>query len=201
MRVRQHEQAIPGHHRRRRAGRRRARASSSASAASPASLVERRVGLHNIPKGQNLTSRTLEHFYFWGVVDEMRATRIMPKEVPASRRHRLQDPDERALVRASPGREMTNKYYFQANDRLPQYEMERVLRARMASAAGRRDALGLAARDGRRRTPAACASPSRRKAATRPRCSRPTMRSAATAAIRSCARRSASSAAATTTTS
>ena len=31
-------------------------------------LVESRIGLANIPKGQNLTQRTLEHFYFWGLV-------------------------------------------------------------------------------------------------------------------------------------
>src|ERR1700719_3984770 len=41
-------------------------------------LVERRRTLHQIPKGQNLTPRTLEHFYFWGVADELRASRLMP---------------------------------------------------------------------------------------------------------------------------
>ena len=95
-------------------------------------LVERREGLHNIPKGQNLTSRTLEHCYFWGVLDEMRATRIMPQEVPASG-----VTGYKSLMNehwfALPGREVTNAYYFQANDRLPQYDMERVLRAKMAT--------------------------------------------------------------------
>ena len=47
-------------------------------------LIERRVGMHNIPKGQNLTQRTLEHFYFWGCVDEVRAQRLLPPEVPAA---------------------------------------------------------------------------------------------------------------------
>lgn len=95
-------------------------------------IVERRVGLHNIPKGQNLTSRTLEHFYYWGVVDKLRAARIMPKEVPASGvtgYKTLMSEHWFALE----GREMTNAYYFQANDRLPQYEMETVLRERMES--------------------------------------------------------------------
>ena len=32
-------------------------------------LIERRRRLQQIPKGQNLTQRTLEHFYFWGIVD------------------------------------------------------------------------------------------------------------------------------------
>ena len=31
-------------------------------------LVETRTTMHRIPKGQNLTQRTLEHFYFWGIV-------------------------------------------------------------------------------------------------------------------------------------
>src|SRR5947209_11105533 len=47
-------------------------------------LVERRVGMHKIPKGQNLAQRTLERFYFWGCVDELRAERILPPEVPAA---------------------------------------------------------------------------------------------------------------------
>ena len=95
-------------------------------------LVERRVGLHNIPKGQNLTPRTLEHFYFWGVVDELRATRILSKEVPAAgvtAYKNMINPHYFIL----PGREITNSYYFQSNDRLPQYEMERVLRAKLAT--------------------------------------------------------------------
>jgi 2-polyprenyl-6-methoxyphenol hydroxylase-like FAD-dependent oxidoreductase len=95
-------------------------------------VIERRVGLHNIPKGQNLTSRTLEHFYYWGVLEELRASRIMPKEVPASG-----ITGYRTLISehwyALPGREITNSYYFQDNDRLPQYDMERVLRARQAT--------------------------------------------------------------------
>jgi 4-hydroxyisophthalate hydroxylase len=44
--------------------------------------VERRTGLENIPKGQNLTQRTLEHFYFWGIADELRAMRVMPPGYP-----------------------------------------------------------------------------------------------------------------------
>src|ERR1700722_14226007 len=47
-------------------------------------LVERRTALSNIPKGQNLTPRTLEHFYFWGIADQLRAARIMPKDYPIS---------------------------------------------------------------------------------------------------------------------
>jgi len=45
-------------------------------------LIERRRRLQQIPKGQNLTQRTLEHFYFWGIVDELRAARVMPPGYP-----------------------------------------------------------------------------------------------------------------------
>ena len=44
-------------------------------------VIEHRRGMHNIPKGQNLTARTLEHFWSWGVVDDIRAARIMPKSI------------------------------------------------------------------------------------------------------------------------
>ena len=47
-------------------------------------LVERHVLMQRIPKGQNLTQRTLEHFYFWNCVDALRAARLMPQGVPTS---------------------------------------------------------------------------------------------------------------------
>src|SRR3954470_22640100 len=45
-------------------------------------LVESRTTLHQIPKGQNLTQRTLEHFHFWGIADALRAARVMPRGFP-----------------------------------------------------------------------------------------------------------------------
>jgi 2-polyprenyl-6-methoxyphenol hydroxylase-like FAD-dependent oxidoreductase len=90
-------------------------------------LVERRVGMHKIPKGQNLAQRTLERFYFWGCVDELRAQRMLPPEVPASGVTAY-----KSLMseywHAFAGREAVNAYYFQKNDRLPQYLLENVLR-------------------------------------------------------------------------
>src|SRR5258705_3035697 len=41
-------------------------------------LVERYNSPQPIPKGQNLTQRTLEHFYFWGAEPELRAARTIP---------------------------------------------------------------------------------------------------------------------------
>jgi 2-polyprenyl-6-methoxyphenol hydroxylase-like FAD-dependent oxidoreductase len=94
-------------------------------------LVERRTALQNIPKGQNLTPRTLEHFYFWGIADALRAERIMPKGYPISGLSAYGNlmSDYWFIV---PQREMIRKFYFQDVERLPQYLTEKVLRARMA---------------------------------------------------------------------
>src|SRR6476620_7170834 len=45
-------------------------------------LIERRAEPHHIPKGQLLTHRTIEHFYFFGAIDELRAARLMPRDYP-----------------------------------------------------------------------------------------------------------------------
>ena len=98
-------------------------------------LVESRTGLQQIPKGQNLTQRTLEHFYFWGVVDEIRAARLMPPGYPIGELTAygslMSD-----YWHAPPGRELVRPYYFQDNERLPQYCVEEVLRRRMATLPG-----------------------------------------------------------------
>ena len=95
-------------------------------------LVESRTGLQQIPKGQNLTQRTLEHFYFWGVVDEIRAARVMPPG------HAIGELTAYGSLMsdwwyAGPGREVVRPYYFQDNERLPQYCVEAVLRRKMAA--------------------------------------------------------------------
>lgn len=95
-------------------------------------LIERRLGLHRIPKGQNLTQRTLEHFYFWGIVDALRAERVMPPGVPVSGVTAYKSLMSEFWV-APPGRELVRDYYFEANDRLPQYALEAVLRKRLAT--------------------------------------------------------------------
>ena len=94
-------------------------------------LVESRIGLPNIPKGQNLTQRTLEHFYFWGIVDELRAVRVMPPGYPIGEVTAYGDLMS-PYWHAPAGRELVRPYYFQANERLPQYRMETVLRNRIA---------------------------------------------------------------------
>ncbi|NMG40659.1 monooxygenase [Chelativorans sp. ZYF759] len=84
-----------------------------------------------VPKGQNLTQRTMEHFHFWGAEKELRAARTIPPEYGIggitaygtllSGHH--YDWLQRELVRP---------FYFTDNERLPQYATEEVLRARVA---------------------------------------------------------------------
>lgn len=94
-------------------------------------LVERRTALQNIPKGQNLTPRTLEHFYFWGIADALRAERIMPKGYPIAGLTAYGNLMSEYWY-VVPQRELVRKYYFEDVERLPQYLTEKVLRARMA---------------------------------------------------------------------
>ena len=107
-------------------------------------VIERRTEPQPIPKGQNLTQRTLEHFYFWGLVDELRAARLMPVGYPTSGvtayGNLMSD-----YWYAPPGREIVGSYYFQANDRLPQYKMEEVLRRKLATYAHVRNLFGWSA--------------------------------------------------------
>ncbi len=95
-------------------------------------VIERRSGLQNIPKGQNLTQRTLEHFYFWGIVDELRAARAMPQGYPIGEVVAYGNLMSE-YWQSTAGREVVRDYYFQANDRLPQYRTEEVLRRKMAT--------------------------------------------------------------------
>ena len=86
--------------------------------------------MHQIPKGQNLTQRTLEHFYFWGIADELRAARLMPKGAPIGEITAYGDLMSN-YWHAPAGREVVRPFYFQDNDRMPQYRMEAVLRTKL----------------------------------------------------------------------
>ncbi|WP_024508215.1 FAD-dependent monooxygenase [Bradyrhizobium sp. ARR65] len=94
-------------------------------------LVERYTDLQPIPKGQNLTQRTLEHFYFWGAEDQLRAARTIPRDYGIGGMTCYStllggysyDWLQRELVRP---------FYFTDNERLPQYATEAVLRRRAA---------------------------------------------------------------------
>jgi len=94
-------------------------------------LIERRIEPQRIPKGQNLTQRSVEHFYFWGIADELRAARLLPPDFPMSGIIAYESLSSDYWY-APPLREIVNSYYFQKNDRLPQYQTEMVMRKRVA---------------------------------------------------------------------
>ena len=93
-------------------------------------LVERRAAPQRIPKGQNLTQRTMEHFARWGCAEQLRSRRVLPKGYPiggiVAYRDLMSD-----YWHAPPGREAVGNFFSQANERLPQYETEAVLRERV----------------------------------------------------------------------
>jgi len=94
-------------------------------------IVERNVKPQRIPKGQSLTNRTLEHFYFWHCVDELRAARIMPPGYPIGGLSAYGNlMSEYSRIGGDIGDDRRG-FYFQTNERLPQYQTEEVLRARL----------------------------------------------------------------------
>src|SRR6188472_4278185 len=95
-------------------------------------LVEPRTTLGRIPKGQNLTQRTLEHFAKWGIDKDLRDARLMPKgqaigELTAYGNLMSE------YWHAPAGRELVRAFYAEDNERLPQYQMEAVLRRKVST--------------------------------------------------------------------
>jgi 4-hydroxyisophthalate hydroxylase len=94
-------------------------------------VVERHADPQPIPKGQNLTQRTCEHFRAWGCEAEIRTAHPLPKDAGIGGMTAygtlLSDYTYDWLNRAN-----VKDYYFAANARLPQYATERVLRQRAA---------------------------------------------------------------------
>ena len=94
-------------------------------------VLERSTALHGVPKGQNLTQRTGEHFRRWGVSEAVRKASLIPPEFGnagivtygklLSDYH--YDWFRRSRVRS---------FYFADNERLPQYRLEEVFRRRVA---------------------------------------------------------------------
>ena len=154
-------------------------------------VVERYASPQPIPKGQNLTQRTLEHFCFWGAEPELRAARTIPKDYGIG--------GMTAYGTLLSGyahdwmqRELVRPYYFTDNERLPQYATEAVLRHRLSQLQSVEtlygwNAAGIEQDDGRRAGDDSRAQ--RRSVAAR--CGR-IMWSAATAVALSCATRQAS---------
>ena len=95
-------------------------------------IIERRTKAHRIPKGQNLMQRTLDHFYCWGIADELRAARVMPDGYPIGSITTYGDLMSQFWYKPQQ-REAVKEYFFQANERLPQYCTEEVLRKKITS--------------------------------------------------------------------
>lgn len=94
-------------------------------------VVEKRTELSLIPKGQGLSQRSFEHLWRWGIADEVRAARALPGEYGIGQ-VTIYDSVTSDVWDALPARELVQRYYFQANERLPQYRTEQVLRRRVA---------------------------------------------------------------------
>lgn len=97
----------------------------------PTLVLERNNAPSPIPKGQNLTQRTLEHFHFWGAEDALRGVQPIPPSYGVG--------GLTAYGSLLGGihydwlqRDLVDDYYYTRNGRLPQYETERVLRERAA---------------------------------------------------------------------
>src|ERR1044071_9189682 len=92
-------------------------------------VVERYAQPQPIPKGQNLTQRTMEHFHFWGVEKAVRAARTIPPQYGigglTAYGTLLGDYSYDWMQR-----ELVRPFYFTDNERLPQYATEAVLRQR-----------------------------------------------------------------------
>ncbi|MEP5181340.1 MAG: FAD-dependent monooxygenase [Rhizobiaceae bacterium] len=94
-------------------------------------VIERSTEVHDIPKGQNLTQRSGEHFRSWNVLAEIEAASPIPREFGnagmVAYNTLLGDYHYDWFKRGA-----VADYYFARNQRLPQYEAEKVLRARAA---------------------------------------------------------------------
>ncbi|WMT89366.1 FAD-dependent monooxygenase [Pelagibacterium sp. H642] len=94
-------------------------------------VVERYHQPQPVPKGQNLTQRTMEHFHFWGAERMLRSARTVPTEYGIggmTTYGTLLSPYTYDWLQ----RELVRPFYYQENERLPQYQTEAVLRARVA---------------------------------------------------------------------
>jgi 4-hydroxyisophthalate hydroxylase len=150
-------------------------------------VVERHPQPQPIPKGQNLTQRTMEHFHFWGVEAEIRKAVPIPAERGigglTAYGSLLSDYHYDWYQRVS-----VRPFYFTDNERLPQYATEEVLRRRVAELPSVEVLYGWSAEDVRQEREGASADIVEPESGERKR-----LRGrGATAAARSCAAASAS---------
>jgi 4-hydroxyisophthalate hydroxylase len=96
----------------------------------PCVVVERRTEPAAIPKGQNLTARSMEHFYYWDCAEKLYAARVLPEDFPIGGITAYENLAGEYWY-APAGREAVGDFYFQRHERLPQYLTEAVLRDRV----------------------------------------------------------------------
>lgn len=94
-------------------------------------VVERYEQPQPIPKGQNLTTRTMEHFHAWGAEKQLRAARTIPPDYGIGGLTAYGTLLGQYSYDWFP-RDLVRPYYAQANERLPQYATEAVLRQRVS---------------------------------------------------------------------
>ena len=93
-------------------------------------VLEQTTELHSIPKGQNLTQRTGEHFVRWSIADKIKAAQHIPSTFGNSgvvTYGNLLSPYNFSWFKRS----QVGSYYAAENMRLPQYETEKILRNRV----------------------------------------------------------------------
>ena len=94
-------------------------------------VLERGTELHRIPKGQNLTQRTGEHFRAWGVTQAIREATPIPREFGnaglVTYGKLLSDYSYDWFQRSKVG-----AYYHALNERLPQHRLFGLGRVRIA---------------------------------------------------------------------
>lgn len=95
-------------------------------------VIEQRTDPAPIPKGQNLTQRTMEHFRAWGIERAARRARVLPGDFPIAGLTAYGNLLS-GYVHPWHRRHLVRDYYLVDNERLPQYETERVLRERAAT--------------------------------------------------------------------
>ncbi len=94
-------------------------------------VIERHIQPQLVPKGQNMTQRTVEHFDAWGCEPELRAARLQSRDVVNGGLVTYRTILSEHFYEFLP-RESVHAYYGQKVERMPQYRTEAVLRARAA---------------------------------------------------------------------
>jgi 2-polyprenyl-6-methoxyphenol hydroxylase-like FAD-dependent oxidoreductase len=106
-------------------------------------VLERTTALHQIPKGQFLTGRTLEHFYFWNCLEAQRAARVLPRDKQLGTVTTYGTLGSEYWYDKSIGTTVQPGFYFEVGDRIEQYLTERVLRDRLAELPAGRLMIGM----------------------------------------------------------